>query len=158
MDAGSTREDDMAQFVAKVDTAATPEQVVAALTDFTDRRPDIWPGLAREFYEVYEVGETSATVREGSTKPTKVWARERYDWSRPGVVRWEVLESNFSNPGSYVEARVSPGKSGGSHIDIEWNRTGSTMGGRVIVAFMKVLGPRIIGSYAKKALDKVAAG
>src|SRR4051794_30361129 len=100
----------MARFVARVDTTATPDQVLAALTDFTDRRPDIWPGLARELYEVYEVGETSATVREGSTKPSKVWARERYDWSTPGVVRWEVLESSFSTPGSYVEARITPGK------------------------------------------------
>jgi hypothetical protein len=148
----------MAKFVVGVDTVATPEQVLAAMTDFTDRRPEIWPGLAKEFYEVYEVGETSATVREGSTKPTQVWARERYDWSKPGVVRWEVLESNFSNPGSYVEARIALGANGGSHVDIEWNRTGATMSGRFIVAFMRLFGARIIGPYAKKALDRYAAG
>jgi Polyketide cyclase / dehydrase and lipid transport len=148
----------MAKFIVGLDTAATPEQARAALIDFTDRRPEIWPGLSKRVYEVYEVGETSAIVREGNDRP-KVWARERYDWSRPGVIRWEVLESNFCNPGSYVQATIAPGPDGtGSHVEIEWNRTPSTAAGRFMVGFMKLFGPKILRSYVKKALDRVAAG
>jgi len=145
----------MARFIAKVDVKAEPKQVVDALIDFSSHRTEIWSGLSPEFYEVYSVGETEATVREGSTKPTKVWARERYDWSKPGVVRWTVLESNFCNPGSYVEARVKP-KDEGSSVEIEWNRTGSTVSGRIMVVFMKLMGPSILRSYMKKSLNALA--
>jgi len=145
----------MAKFVVSVETLATPEQVRAALLDFTPARPDVWPGLAREFYEVYEIGDRTAVIREGSSKPSKVWARERYDWSKPGIIRWTVEESNFCNPGSYVEARIAPSDTG-SHVEVEWNRTGSTRSGKMMVAFMKVAGPKIIGSYMRKTLDGLA--
>ena len=138
-----------------VETSLPPEQVKASLLDFSDRRPEIWPGLARDLYRVYSVGETSAEVQEGSSKPIKVWARERYDWSTPGVVRWEVLESNFCHPGSYVQVQVRPGERGGSHIDLEWNRTPSNAKGRVAVAMMKVAGPAILRSYVTKTLDRL---
>ncbi|MDP9340517.1 MAG: SRPBCC family protein [Actinomycetota bacterium] len=146
----------MAKFNVGIETAAEPQQVVDALIDFSDGRPEIWPGLAREFYEVYSVGETSAEIREGSSKPVKVWARERYEWSTPGVVRWEVLESNFCRPGSYVEVRVEPKQGGGSHVDLEWNRTPSNAKGRVAVMIMKVAGPSILKSYMTKTLRRVA--
>jgi hypothetical protein len=66
---------------------------------------------------VYSVGDTTAEVREGNRSP-KIWARERYNWSTPGTVRWEVMESNFCDPGSYVEARITPGERGGSRIHV----------------------------------------
>jgi hypothetical protein len=146
----------MAQFTVGIETTATPEKVREALTDFTDRRTEIWPGLSKQHYAVYEVGDTTAVIREGSDKPS-VWARERYDWSKPGVVRWEVLESNFCNPGSYVQATATPGADDGSHVEIEWSRTGSNAFGKVVVVMMKVVGPRIIKGYIKKSLDAYAA-
>ncbi len=145
----------MASFNVSIDTPAEPKQVVDALIDFSDQRPDVWPGLARELYRVYSMGETTAEVQEGSSKPIKVWARERYDWSTPGVVRWEVLESNFCNPGSYVEVRVRPGERGGSHVDLEWSRTPSNAKGRIAIAMMKVAGPSILRSYMTKTLGRL---
>lgn len=44
-------------------TRTPPEQVLAILTDFSTRRPELWPTLARDLYEVYQVGATSADVR-----------------------------------------------------------------------------------------------
>jgi hypothetical protein len=79
---------------------------------------------------VYSVGETSAEVREGNKFP-KIWARERYDWSKPGVVRWEVLDSNFCTPGSFVETHLSPGSGGGTDLHIVWERTPTSMTGRL---------------------------
>jgi hypothetical protein len=145
----------MARFTMKVDVNPEPKRIIDALTDFSPRRMEIWPGLAPEFFEVYSVGENEAVVREGSTKPAKVWAREQYDWSKPGIVRWTVIESNFCNPGSYVEARVKP-KGDGSTVEVEWNRTGSTTSGRMMVAFMKVMGPRILRSYLRKSLNALS--
>src|SRR5205807_4195574 len=97
----------MTRFDVDADTKLSPERVREAYLDFTERRPDIWPGLARDLYKVYTVGEKQAEIQEGSTKPFKVWARERYDWSDPQTVTWTVLESNFSSPGSHVSATVT---------------------------------------------------
>jgi hypothetical protein len=110
------------------------ERIRAALTDFTDRRPDLWPGLNRTEYRVYEVGETSAEIREGSGG--SVWARERYDWSKPDRVTWTVVESGFSAPGSFVSAIITPRQGGGSHIHVIWNRRGVNTVGRLIIGLI----------------------
>ncbi len=88
-----------------VQTSLPPDRVIAMLTDFSKTRPETWPGLWEGAYEVYSVGQTSAEIREGNRSP-RVWARERYDWSTPGVVRWEVVESNFCTPGGFVRVEV----------------------------------------------------
>src|SRR5262245_43265534 len=110
---------------AVVETPLSPDVVRTALLDFTERRPDIWPGLTRELYEVYSVGETTADVKEGTKMALgTIWAREHYDWSDPDTVRWTVVESNFCTPGSYVSATMRPRESGGTRIEIHWERTG----------------------------------
>ena len=119
-----------------VPTTLPPDKVKAMFLDFSDRRPDTWPGLGRNQYEVYSIGETSAEIREGNKRPN-VWARERYDWSRPGIVRWEVVESNFSAPGSYLEAHLKPREDGGTTVHIVWDRTPTSMMGRVALGVIK---------------------
>jgi len=147
----------MTRFEIDFDTRCSPERTIAALTDFTDRRTRIWPGLAPEFYEVYSVGETSAEVREGSTKPSRVWAKEHYDWSTPGTVRWTVRESNFCTPGSGVSVDVSAGEGGGSRVHLVWERHPSNAKGRMMIVVMKLFGPKILRSYCTKSLDAYAA-
>ncbi len=134
-----------------LDTPLSPEQVVAGLTDFSDRRPQIWPGITPRLYEVYSVGETSADVREGTKSPgMTVWAKEHYDWSTPGRVTWTVKESNFCAPGSYVSALVTPREGGGSHVHLTWERTPTTFKGR-LAAFVIVRskGKPVLASFRK---------
>jgi hypothetical protein len=118
-----------------METSLPPEKVLGMLTDFSAWRPDVWPGLWAGAYEVYSVGPTTAEVREGNKFP-RVWARERYNWSTPGVVRWEVMESNFCKPGSFVEARLRPREAGGSGLRIRWNRTPSSVMGVLATAMI----------------------
>jgi hypothetical protein len=139
-----------------LDTTLSPEQAVAALTDFTERRPEIWQSLSPDAYQVFSVGETWAEVREGSRTP-KVWARERYDWSTPGVVRWEVTESNFSNPGSYVETRISPAEGGGSRIHLVWDRTATSLKWKALMTLIVLSRGAPIKSSLKKGLDRFAS-
>ncbi len=122
----------MARVELDMETALSPEKVTELLTDFSPKRPEIWPGLWSGAYEVYSVGQTTAEVREGNKSP-RIWARERYDWSTPGVVRWEVLESNFCTPGSFVEAHLSPGSAGGTKVHIVWERTPTTVSARLMM-------------------------
>lgn len=80
---------------------------VPALTDFTGRRTEIWPHHSERFYEVREIGDSTAIVREGQTKPPPaLWAVvERYEWG-PDRVRWTV-ERALLPPGSFVKTRFS---------------------------------------------------
>src|SRR5436305_11495282 len=85
-----------------LETAVAPERVRAALLDFSDRRPELWPGIEPSLYEVYSVGDTTAEIKEGSRMPgTSFWAVEHYDWSRPDIVTWTLRKSNFCTVGSY---------------------------------------------------------
>ena len=115
-----------------IDSRVPPEKVRGALLDFSLRRPGIWPGIYPLMYEVYEVGETYADIREGSKAPGgPIWAKEHYDWSTPDTVTWTVRESNFCAPGSYVSARLTPVATGGSRIHVTWSRHPTSMAGRI---------------------------
>jgi len=127
----------MARIEFDVPTTLSPDKVKSMLLDFSDGRPDTWPGLGRNQYEVYSIGETSAEIREGNKRPN-VWARERYDWSQPGIVRWEVIESNFSAPGSFLEAHLNPRPDGGTTVHIVWSRTPTSLMGKVALGVIRV--------------------
>ena len=138
------------------ETSLSPEQVVAALTDFTERRPDIWQSLSRDAYQVYSVGDGTADVREGNKSP-KIWAREHYDWSTPGTVRWEVVESNFCDPGSYVEARITPGEQGGSRIHVVWNRITSSLKWQLMLGVIVLARGAPVKSSLLKGFERYAS-
>jgi hypothetical protein len=117
----------MARLNVDRESTLPPKRVIDALIDFSARRPETWPGLAPEFYEVYSVGETSAYVKEGSAMSgLKIWAREHYDWSKPGVVSWTVSKSNFCTPRSGVVAEIFPRRRS-SRMHGIWERTGSNL-------------------------------
>ena len=139
-----------------VETTLPPEKVIEALTDFSDRRTEIWPDLAPEFYEIYSVGEKTAEVKEGSSMPgVKVWAREHYDWSEPGIVKWTVMESNFCTPGSGLVTTVEPRADGGSRVHVVWERTGSNLKGRVLCRMMKLTNGKLLSAGMKKAFGRL---
>jgi hypothetical protein len=125
-----------------VESSASPERVIAGLTDFTERRPDLWPGLNPKKYRVYEVGGTWADVQEGNND--MIWARERYDWSTPGTVRWTVQDSSFSTTGDFVEVVVRARPGGGCRIHVTWSRHGKTLVAKAMLALIALAGLRRI--------------
>lgn len=130
--------------------------MISGLTDFSERRPEIWPGLHPSLYEVRSVGDTWAEVKEGSRLPgMAVWAVERYDWSVPGTVTWTVKESNFSAPGSSVSAQVRPGPGNSSRIHVTWNRTGVDLKSQMMLWMVKLSGGRPVAASIKQGLDKM---
>jgi hypothetical protein len=136
-----------------VETNASPETVRAALLDFSDRRPQIWPGIDARLYEVYAIGDTFADVQEGSTMPgARIWAKEHYDWSGSDVVTWTVRESNFCAAGSYVSAAIAPRADGGSRIHLVWNRTPTSMFGRLATVLIRITRGKPIAASFRKAL------
>ena len=83
-----------------VTSGVSPDRFIAALTDFSPKRAEIWPNIDAEHLKVHEVGGDWADVTEGSSLAGGVWERNRYDWSTPGTVRVETTESNTWRPGS----------------------------------------------------------
>jgi len=146
----------MPQLDTTLETSAAPEQVRAALIDFSERRPEIWPGLTASLYEVYSVGETSAEVKEGTKLPWgPFWARERYDWSDPDTVRWTVQESNFSEPGTTISATLRRREDGGTRIELHWERKGSTFLGKVAARMIALTNGKPVTASFQKALRKL---
>jgi len=136
-------------------TLATPDEVVGLLTDLSPDRPKRWPQLSERWYQVYELGDTTADVREGQDKPT-LWARELYDWSTPGSVTWTVKESSDLAPGSFVTVTASDSGDGGSDVRGIWERTATTFKGRVVMLMMSVIGRRVLIGYLRKVCDELA--
>jgi hypothetical protein len=121
-----------------VESSGSPELLIGGLTNFTERRPELWPGLNPKKYRVYEVGDTWADVQEGNND--MIWARERYDWSTPGTVRWTVQESSFATTGDFVEVVVRAKPGGGSRVHVTWNRHGKTVLAKAFLALIALSG------------------
>jgi len=138
-----------------VETTLPPDRVREALLDFSERRPEIWPGIAPNLYEVYTVSETSAEVKEGTRLPFgAVWARERYDWSDPTAIRWTVIDSNFSAPGSFVSATLEA-EDGGTRVKIHWEREGKTVFHKLMMRMMVATKGKPIAQSFQKGLRKL---
>lgn len=143
------------KFRVDVDTKLSPKQVLDAFTDFSKNRTKIWPGLSKKFYKVHSLGRKTAEVTEGSDKPISVWAREKYDWSKEGVIKWSVLKSDFSLPGHSMEVRIEP-KDKGSHVTLFYDRGVYGFKGIMAGFMMKAIGKKIITKYYQDAFKNLA--
>ena len=90
--------------------------MIDAVKDFSERRAEVWPNI--DSYQVHEVSTDFADVTEGTDALGKnFWARERYEWPEPGLVRTDTTDSNVFGPGSSWELRATP-RDGGSGIEV----------------------------------------
>jgi hypothetical protein len=71
----------MVEIRFEVETPLSPQQVRAAATDFSERRPQIWSGIDPKRFTVHALGDGTAEVTEGGREFGGIWAREYYDWS-----------------------------------------------------------------------------
>jgi hypothetical protein len=108
-----------------------PDVFTAALTDFGPDRSRVFGNTADGEVQVHDRGETWAEVTEGSTTGP-VWQRSRYDWSRPGEVRIDVLDSNAFGPGSRWLYLVAPAAEGGTDVHLSIVRVPNSVMGRLL--------------------------
>ena len=145
----------MVEIRFRLETQLPAPRVLAAATDFSERRPQIWSGIDPQRYRVHSLGPTWAEVTEGGGKLGGIWARERYDWSTPGVVTAEVQDSNVFRPGSRWELRVSPTDVGGSVVEWRSSRLPRGVKGRIVVAMLRVAGRRHLSAYLAEVLARL---
>jgi hypothetical protein len=134
-----------------------PAQVLAAASDFSSRREEIFPAVSMEKMVVHEIGDTSADVtEETSTGIGTNWERCDYDWSRDGIVTATVTDSNvYGVPGSSWEITARP-KGPGSEVEMVWIREfRSGVRGRLFGTAFRLLGNRIFRKYGGEIVENL---
>ena len=143
----------MAKLSYGADCKLGPQPILSAAVDFSDRRPDLWPAISRRYYRVHELGDCCAEVTEGSDVMGGVWARERYEWSEPGLVRATVQASNVFQKGGVWELRVEPKGNGGTRIEVLNHRQAKGWKGHILGALLQLTGRQAL----TKSLEQTVA-
>jgi hypothetical protein len=132
-------------------TTVTPEQFLAALTDFGSGRSKLFSATSDEFLKVHERGPTFADVTEGTRS---AWERLRYDWSDPHRVVMKTVDSNLWGGASGHIYTITRNAQGTTDVDAVVVREGKNAKGRVTGL---LLGTVAKGVLAKALADTVKA-
>ena len=115
-------------------TTATPEQLVAGITDFGPGRSELFGNSADDQLTVHDKGIDHADVTEGSGG---VWERLSYDWSDPRRVVMRTTDSNIWGGRSghtYTQG------DGTTVLDAVVVREGKNLKGRVVGLLLGTVG------------------
>jgi hypothetical protein len=132
-------------------TTATPEQYMAALTDFGPGRSRVFGNSADGDLQVHSEGAHHADVMEGSGG---VWERLDYDWSEPDRVVARTTDSNIWGGDSGHTYTFSQRPDGTTDIDYVVVREGKTSKGRFLGVVLGSVGKRVL---AKAFVNSVKA-
>jgi hypothetical protein len=138
----------------KQTTTATPEQFVAALTDFGPGRSKLFGNSADEDLKVYDQGPNRADVTEGSRG---VWERLHYDWSDPNRVVMTTTDSNAWGGGSGWTYTLTRQPNGTTDVDLVVVREGKNLKGRALGILLGVVGKRFLGKDLDKTVKAIEA-
>jgi hypothetical protein len=138
-------------------TTASPEEFLAALTDFGPGRAEVFPNSADDYLEVHDRGTDWADVTEGSGG---VWERLRYDWSDPHRIVMTTTDSNVWGGASGHDYRFLTLPQGGMVVEAVVVREGKNIKGRLLGLVLGTIGQgklRTAFESSVKAIESRAA-
>ena len=144
----------MATMHLKQTTTATPEQLVAAITDFGPGRSEIFGRSADGYLKVHDRGPTNADVTEGSGG---VWERLHYDWSDPNRVVMTTTDSNLWSSSSGHTYTFTRRPDGTTQLDAVVVRDGKNIKGRLLGFVLGIFGKRVLGKELAKTVKAIEA-
>jgi hypothetical protein len=139
-------------------TTATPEQFVAALTDFGPGRSELFGNSADGYLKVHSQGPTQADVTEGSSG---IWERLHYDWSDPNRVVLTTTDSNTWGGQSGHTYTFTRQPNGTTDVDVVVVREGKNLRGRLLGLLVGTVGKGVlVKAFAKtvKAIEARSSG
>ena len=135
-------------------TTSTPEQFVAALTDFGPGRSQIWGNSADNYLNVHDQGTSEADVTEGSGG---IGERLHYDLSDPNRVVMKTVDSNTWGGGSGHTYSFSRQPDGRTAIDVVIVREGKNLKGRALGLVLGTIGKRVLVTRFEKTVQAIEA-
>jgi hypothetical protein len=135
-------------------TTATPEQIVAGLTDFGPGRSKLFENSADGYLELHDRGPTEADVTEGSRG---IWERLRYDWSDPNRVVLTTTDSNTWANGTSHTYSFKRNPDGTTEVDYVVVRDGRNLKGRALGVVLGTIGKRRLEGAFEKAVKAIEA-
>jgi hypothetical protein len=136
-------------------TTATPEQVLAALTDFGPGREKVFGNSADGYLKVHSKSADHADVTEGSGG---VWERLQYDWSDPRRIVMRTTESNAWGGDSGHIYTLTPNPDGTTDIDAVVIRDGKNLKGRFFGFVFRTVGRGVLPKAFAKTVKAIEAG
>ena len=135
-------------------TTATPEEFLAALTDFGPDREKLFGNSTGQYLQVHRRGPTEADVTEGSRG---IWERLHYDWSDPRRVVMTTTDSNLWGGHSGHTYTFTPRPDGKTDIDVTVVREGKNLKGRAVGAVVGTVGQGVLRNAFHKTVEAVEA-
>jgi hypothetical protein len=135
-------------------TTATPEQFVAALTDFGPGRDKLFPNSADAYLKVHHVGAHEADVTEGSSG---IWERLHYDWSDPNHIKLTTTDSNLWGGASGHTYDLRRQLNGTTDVDVVIVREGKNLKGRLFAGFIGAVGKGTLRKAFAKTIKAIEA-
>jgi hypothetical protein len=138
----------------KETTTVTPEQFVAALTDFGPGRSELFGNSADGYLEIYSRGATEADVKEGSRG---IWERLHYDWSDPRRVVLTTTDSNTWGGASGHTYTFEQLPDGRTEVELVTVREGKNLRGRILGLVVGIVGKGTLAKAFKNSVRAIEA-
>ena len=135
-------------------TTSTPEQYIAALTDFGPGRAKLFGNSTDEYMKVHHLGSKEADVTEGSGG---IWERLHYDWSNPEHVVLTTTDSNLWGGASGHTYNFTRKPDGTTDIDVDVVREGKNFKGRVMGLIVRTVGRNVLEKAFVNSVKAVEA-
>ncbi len=135
-------------------TTSTPEEFLAALTDFGPGRSKLFGRSADEYLKVHRRGPADADVTEGSGG---IWERLHYDWSDRSRVVMQTTDSNIWGGNSGHTYTFTRRPDGTTDVDAVVVREGKNLKGRALGLVVGTVGKGVLEKAFRNTIRAVEA-
>jgi hypothetical protein len=135
-------------------TTTTPEQFLAALTDFGPGRSKIFANSADDYLKIHTQGPNYADVTEGSGG---IWERLHYDWTNPHRIVMTTTDSNVWGGKSGHTYTLTPQPDGTTAIDAVVVRQGKNLKGHLLGLVLGTIGKNVLAKAFANTVKAVEA-